>query len=125
MLERRLPAEFSQPQVQLSMPVNVEYKELSVVLEELKQCPEARCLLPPEMFDMFSPNSEPSTTEGKESAPVPEAKPMPEDFEQKQANLGQLLPWINSLQNGPNVTNQERPIQGSSSETERMPGAEK
>jgi hypothetical protein len=36
-LERRLPAEFSQPQVQLSMPVNVEYKDLSVRLEELKQ----------------------------------------------------------------------------------------
>ena len=45
-LERRLPAEFSQPQVQLSMPVNVEYKELSVVIEELRQSPEAMRLFP-------------------------------------------------------------------------------
>jgi hypothetical protein len=44
LLERKWPTHFSQPQVQLSMPVNVEYKELSVLLEELKQCPEARAL---------------------------------------------------------------------------------
>jgi hypothetical protein len=78
-LERRLPAEFSQPQVQLSMPVNVEHKDLSVRLEELKQSPEARRLLSPELFQALAAgsNSEPSTTEGKESAPPPE------DSEQK------------------------------------------
>jgi hypothetical protein len=78
-----LPAEFSQPQVQLSMPVNVEYKDLSVRLEELKQSPEARRLLSPELFAALSGDSEPSTTEGKESEPVPEARPTPEDSEQK------------------------------------------
>jgi transposase len=46
MLERRLPAEFSQPQVQLNMPVEVEHKELSVVLAELEKSPEAHRLMP-------------------------------------------------------------------------------
>jgi len=62
------------------MPVNVEYKELSVELEELKQRPEARRLIPPELFDSplstsDEPNSERSTTEGKESAPPHESEP--------------------------------------------------
>jgi hypothetical protein len=51
LLERRLPAEFSQPQVQLNMPAQAEFKELSVVLEELRQSPEARRLLPPEIWE--------------------------------------------------------------------------
>jgi hypothetical protein len=51
MLERRLPAEFSQPQVQLNMPVEIEHKELSVVLADLEKSPEARRLLSPELFN--------------------------------------------------------------------------
>jgi hypothetical protein len=68
LLERKWPAHFSQPQVRLNMPVNVEYKELSVVLQELKQCPEARRLLPPEIWGMVG--VEPplqSTAEGKDA----------------------------------------------------------
>ena len=72
-LERRLPAEFSQPQVQLSMPVNVEYKELSVVVEELRQSPEAMRLLGGScLFDSLL-----STTEGKESAPTKNRRSWP------------------------------------------------
>jgi hypothetical protein len=74
-LERRLPAEFSQPQVQLSMPVNdVEYKELSVVLEELKQCPEARRLLPPEIWGLAGQECEQSNVESKDAAPGDEGE---------------------------------------------------
>jgi hypothetical protein len=68
-LERRLPAEFSQPQVQLSMPVKIEHKELSVVLEELKQSPEARRLLPPEIWGLAGQECEQSNVEGKDAAP--------------------------------------------------------
>jgi len=77
MLERRLPAEFSQPRVQLSVPMNVEYKELSVLVDELRQSPEAMRLLPKELFDTLisEANSEPSTAEGEESAPPHESEP--------------------------------------------------
>jgi hypothetical protein len=74
LLERKWPAHFSQPQVQLSMPVKVEHKELNVLLDELNQSPEARRLLSPELFAALSGNSEPFTTEGKESAPAHEIK---------------------------------------------------
>jgi hypothetical protein len=68
LLERKWPAHFSQPQVRLNMPVNVEYKELSVVLEELKQCPEARRLLPPEIWGLAAEPSGQSNVKGKDAA---------------------------------------------------------
>jgi transposase len=78
-LERRLPAEFSQPQVQLSVPVNAEYKELSVVVEELRQSPEAMRLLGGScLFDSLL-----STTESSEPEPASETRLTPEDSEQK------------------------------------------
>jgi hypothetical protein len=63
--------------IERSMEVTGSYKELSVLLEELKQSPEAMRLLPRELFDSLLSN-----TEGQESAPAREAKP-PEDSEQK------------------------------------------
>jgi hypothetical protein len=69
-LEQRLPAEFSQPQVQLSMPVNVEYKELSVLIDELMQSPEAMRLLKGGLFGSLL-----STAQGQESAPPHESEP--------------------------------------------------
>ncbi len=62
--------------------VRNEYKGLSVVLEELKQCPEARRLMPG-VFEAFAGDtSEQTTTEGKESAPPRESEPK-SDSEQK------------------------------------------
>jgi len=82
-LERRLPAEFSQPQVQLNMPVKIEHKELSVQLEELKLCPEARRILPPKIWGLIGQESLQNTTEGSGPEPAPEARLTPEDSEQK------------------------------------------
>jgi len=66
------------------MEVTGSYKELSQVLDELRQSPEAVRLLGPDVFAAFAGgNSEQFTTEGKESEPVPEARPTPEDCEQK------------------------------------------
>jgi hypothetical protein len=67
--------------IERSMQISGSYKELSQVLDELRQSPEAVRLLGPDVFAAFT-NSEQSTTEGKESPPAPEAKP-PEDSEQK------------------------------------------
>jgi hypothetical protein len=85
--------------IERSMQVTGSYKELSVILEELRQSPEAMRLLPPELFESIAgggsssksgpenseiipTNSSQSTAEGSASSPVPEAKP-PEDSEQK------------------------------------------
>jgi hypothetical protein len=58
------------------MEVSGSYKELSQVLDELKQSPEARRLIPPDILGMFpSKNSEQTTTEGKESALPHESEP--------------------------------------------------
>jgi hypothetical protein len=59
------------------MEVSGSYKELSTLIDELKQSPEAMRLLPRELFDSLL-----STTEGKESAPAPESQTDP-DSEQK------------------------------------------
>jgi hypothetical protein len=40
-------------------------------------------------------------------------------------NLGQLLQWSNSLQIGPTVTGEERPIEGTIVGKERPPDVEK
>jgi len=50
--------------IERSLQVTGNYRELSVILDELRQSPEAMRLLPPELF-----NSSQSTAEGKESAP--------------------------------------------------------
>ena len=70
--------------IERSMEVTGSYKELSVLLEELRQSPEAMRLLPQELFDSLASaaNSEQSTTEGKESAPAHEGE-RKEDSEQK------------------------------------------
>jgi hypothetical protein len=64
------------------MQVSGSYKELSQVLDELRQSPEAVRLLGPDVFAAFA-NSEQFTTESSGSEPVPEARPNPEDSEQK------------------------------------------
>jgi hypothetical protein len=47
LLERKWPAFFSQPQIQLNMPNGqIQHDELSVILENLRNSPEARRLLP-------------------------------------------------------------------------------
>ena len=61
--------------IERSMQVTGNYKELSQVLEELKQSPEACRLLGPEVFQALSGDSEQTTTEGKESAPPHEGEP--------------------------------------------------
>jgi hypothetical protein len=43
----------------------------------------------------------------------------------QREHLGQLLPWINSLQIGPTVRSDEKLIEGSVIENERPPDAEK
>jgi hypothetical protein len=52
--------------IERSMEVSGNYKELSQVLEELKQSPEARPLLPPEIWGMMADSSQ-STAESAES----------------------------------------------------------
>jgi hypothetical protein len=68
--------------IERSMEVSGSYKELSQVLDELKQSPEAVRLLGPDVFAALAGNSEQSTTEGKESAPAHESEPK-SDSEQK------------------------------------------
>jgi hypothetical protein len=55
------------------MQVSGSYKELSQVLEELKQSPEARRLLPPEIWGMASGQSAGPGHEGETISP-PEQK---------------------------------------------------
>jgi hypothetical protein len=50
--------------IERSMEVTGSYKELSQVLEELKQSPEARRILPPEIWGMVG--AEPSGQNTKE-----------------------------------------------------------
>jgi hypothetical protein len=86
--------------IERSLEVSGSYKELSVILEELRQSPEAMRLLPPELFESIAgggsssksgpenseiipTNSSLSTTEGKEPEPASEARLTPEDSEQK------------------------------------------
>jgi hypothetical protein len=81
--------------IERSMQVSGSYKELSQVLDELRQSPEAVRLLGPDVFAAFADgsssaskghsaptNSEQSTTESKESSPLQESEPNP-DSEQK------------------------------------------
>jgi hypothetical protein len=49
--------------IERSMQVSGSYKELTQVLEELKQSPEARRLLPPELWGMIEPTSGQTTAE--------------------------------------------------------------
>jgi hypothetical protein len=51
--------------IERSMEVSGSYKELSTLLDELKQSPEAQRLLPASLFESLL-----STTEGKESSPL-------------------------------------------------------
>lgn len=55
--------------IERSMEVTGNYKELSQVLEELRQSPEARRLLAPELFETLQ-----SAAEGKESPPNPDSE---------------------------------------------------
>ena len=88
LLERKWPAHFSQPQVQLNMlgGPKIEFTDFKAVIEKVKRSPVM------------------------------------------QAALGNLIPAEviapGSSQNGQNVTNQERPTHGSSSETAPSPSAE-
>ena len=63
--------------IERSMEVSGSYKELSQVLEELKQSPEACRLLGPDVFQALSGDSEQTTTQGKESAPPHESELQP------------------------------------------------
>ena len=58
--------------IERSMEVTGSYKELSVLVDELRRSPEAMRLLPKEVFDtlLSASNSEQFTTEGKESSPL-------------------------------------------------------
>jgi hypothetical protein len=67
--------------VERSMEVTGSYKELSQVLDELRQSPEAVRLLGPDVFAAFA-NSEQSKAESKASAPPHESEPK-SDSEQK------------------------------------------
>jgi hypothetical protein len=60
--------------IERSLEVTGSYKDLSTLLSELEQSPEARRLLSPELFAALAGNSGQNTTEGKESAPSPEVK---------------------------------------------------
>jgi hypothetical protein len=73
--------------IERSMEVTGSYKELSVLVEEIHQSPEAMRLLPKGLFDSLlstsgEPNSEHSTAEGKESAPAQQSEAK-SDSEQK------------------------------------------
>jgi hypothetical protein len=59
------------------MQVSGSYKELSQVLDELRQSPEAVRLLGPDVFAAFT-NSEQSVAEGKESSPTPDSEKNPD-----------------------------------------------
>jgi hypothetical protein len=61
--------------IERSLQVTGNYKELSQVLEELRQSPEAMRLLPRELFESVAESGQ-STAEGKESPlqPSPEQK---------------------------------------------------
>jgi hypothetical protein len=62
--------------VERSMEVTESYKELSVLLDELRHSPEAMRLLPSGLFEsLLNGNSEQSTTEGEESSPAHESEP--------------------------------------------------
>jgi hypothetical protein len=66
--------------IERSMEVSGSHKELSTLIEEIKASPEAMRLLPAGLFEsLVNGNSEPFTTEGKESEPVFDARPTPED----------------------------------------------
>ncbi len=54
--------------IERSMEITGNYKELTQVLEELKASPEARGLLPPELWGMIEPSGQ-SNVEGKDAAP--------------------------------------------------------
>src|SRR6266404_2344553 len=54
--------------IERSMEITGNYKELTQVLEELKQSPEARRLLPPELWGMLANESGQSTAEDKDPA---------------------------------------------------------
>jgi hypothetical protein len=68
--------------IERSMEVTGSYKDLSTLLSELEQSPEARRLLSPELFAALAGNSGQSTAESKQSAPPQESEPNP-DSEQK------------------------------------------
>jgi hypothetical protein len=53
--------------IERSLEVTGNYKELTQVLEELKQSPEARRLLPPELWGMIEPSGQ-SNVKGKDAA---------------------------------------------------------
>ena len=61
------------------MQVTGNYQELSTLLEELKQSPEAQRILGPQFFDSVR-----TTAEGKESSPANERETKP-GSEQKTA----------------------------------------
>jgi len=65
------------------MEVSGSYKELSVLMDELRKSPEAMRLLPSGLFEsLLNGNSEQSVAEGKESALPHESEANP-DSEQK------------------------------------------
>jgi hypothetical protein len=74
------------------MEVTGNYRELSTLLEELKQSPEAQRILGPQFFD-----SARTTTEGKESAPTCESQTDP-DPEQKNGLTISI--WIADARRG-------------------------
>jgi hypothetical protein len=58
--------------IERSLEITGNYKELTQVLEELKQSPEARRMLPPELWGMIEPGQ--SNVEGKDAAPGDEGE---------------------------------------------------
>ena len=52
--------------IERTLQVSGNYKELTEVLEELKQSPEARRILPPELWGMIEPGQ--SNVKGKDAA---------------------------------------------------------
>jgi hypothetical protein len=69
--------------IERSMEVTGSYKELSVLLDELRASPEAQRLLGTGFFDSLLSGQ--STAEGKDDAPTPENETKP-DPEQKQVD---------------------------------------
>jgi hypothetical protein len=70
--------------IERSMEVSGSYKELSQVIDELRQSPEAVRLLGPDVFAAFAGgNSLQNTTEGKESASLANESEKKPDSEQK------------------------------------------
>jgi hypothetical protein len=71
--------------IERSLEVTGSYKDLSTLLSELEQSPEARRLLSPELFAALAGgNFGQSKTEGKESAPPHESEPK-SDSEQERS----------------------------------------